>query len=306
MNKTKLGLLVLALILLIVLSSKFIHGPFNNLTSSFSFKLKSSNLQKIVQKNLAGKTGEYAVYIEDLTDGEIYTLRPSDVFPAASLYKVYLLAVVLKEVDSGHFTLERTLQGSKSHLIEVLGDREFGIQDLPAELELTVDEALTRVGRISDNFASVMLAEAVGWEKIQSMADSLGAKNTRVYPPEGGFIETTVQDLGLFFKKLQRKEIVSLAVSEAIIKYLALNQINDRLGKIGEVGGVKVIHKTGELPKVRHDAGMVCLNFTPSEVFCSGRTYVIVLMSKDLEFEDEGVETLAQISKDVYEYFKGK
>ena len=300
MTKTKLGLIVLALVLLVAISSKLFSGPFKQ-ALTFSFSFQSEKLNSIVSKN-TGKIGEYTVYIEELApEGEIYALRSSDAFPAASLYKVYLLAAVLKKIEDGPSTssglkLEDGVTAEKSHLIEVLGNDEFGIQDLPDQVEFTVDEALTRVGRISDNFASLMLAEAVGWEKIQSMADSMGAKNTKVYPPPagGGLIQTSAEDIALFFKKLHRREIVSSAVSEQIIKYLSLNQINDRI----PAGGGKVIHKTGELPRVRHDAGIVDLG--------NGRAYIIVLMSKDLQYEDEGVETLAKISKDVYEYFKRK
>ncbi|OGE38175.1 hypothetical protein A3F00_00705 [Candidatus Daviesbacteria bacterium RIFCSPHIGHO2_12_FULL_37_11] len=300
-----------------------------NLTSTFSFASKSEGLSNIVGKNLEGKQGEYAVYIEDLNDGENYSLRSSDSFPAASLYKLYLMAAVLKEIenkqslksgDFGELKMENKVVRKKSDLVEEFGSVDFGYEDIDDGeiIEYTIEEALTRVGRISDNFASLMLARKIGWDNIQEVADELGSKNTVIKSP----ITTTAEDIGDFFKKLYKKEVVSPFVSEKVIEFLSLNQLNNRI-PAGLSDGVKVVHKTGELAGVRHDAGIVCFQTVTSgvdeetpEVRCTpgvndtpgvnAHAYVIVLMSKDLKYEDEGVETLAKISKDVYEYFKEK
>ena len=353
----KLGLVVLFLLMLVIFSFRiFPQTPLKplispgflkgiNLTSTFEYTFRSEGLSKIVSDNLQGKEGEYAVYIEELSattsahlrggvenkadshlggevkdDPEIYTLRSSDSFPAASLYKVYLIAAVLKEVeqsvilgseatpeskkDSGQarMTMQTRLNASKSHLIDVYGGVDFGYEDAPEQIGYTVEEALTRVGRISDNFAAIMLMDKVGTEKVQAVADSLGARNTLMKSP----ITTSADDMGAFFRALYRKEVVSPAVAEQITKFLSFNQLNDRIpagisnsdpSNASNPPNPTIIHKTGELAGVRHDAGIVIL---------PEKAYVIVLMSKSLKYEDEGVETLARISKDVYEYFKGK
>lgn len=301
----KLGLVVLLLVVTVVLSgiifphsgdSKSLIKPeilqSFNLVSTFKFGFRSEELSKIVQDRLKDKDGEYAVYIEDLTDGEKYTLRSSDSFLAASLYKVYLMAAVLKEIEDGRLKMEDGLSSSKDHLEEVFGDSDFGYEDAPDQIEYTVEEALERVGRISDNFASIMLAEKIGWDKVVAMADSLGVENTKIKAP----ISTSASDIGEFFKDLYQKKVVSESVSNRIIDLLSLSQLNDRI-PAGVPDDIKVVHKTGELSGIRNDAGIVYLE---------GRAYVIVLMSKNLKYEDDGVETLVNISKGVYEYFKVK
>lgn len=280
---------VLGIVILMLLTIIIVYG---RVSSKFSFEFKSNNLSKIVNENLPGNNGQYAVFIEDLGDGEIYSLRSLDSFPAASLYKVFLLAAVLKEIEDGGLRLEDVLSASKEHLVDILGKDEFGIDDLPDQVEFTVEEAMVRIGRISDNFSSIMLGDKIGWDKVQQMANELGAKNTFIKDP----IQTSAEDIALFFKKLYRREIISVKVSEEIEKYLALNQLNNRI-PAGVPDGVKVIHKTGELSGVRHDAGIVYL---------ANRPYVIVLMSKNLKYEDEGVKTLAKISKAIYDYFQDK
>ena len=57
---------------------------------------------------------------------------------------------------------------------------------------------------------------------------------------------------------------------------------------------VRVAHKTGSITGVQHDSGIVVLP--------DGREYVLVVLSKDLEDKDKGVEVLSEISKLVYDY----
>lgn len=290
----RLGRFVLLLLILVFLSSLFFKGPFKQWleASTFNFVFRSRGLSQIVQHNLSGKKGDFAVLIEDLKDGEKYSQRQDEAFPSASLYKLYLMAVVLKEVEDGKLKMEDGISSTKTHLVNVYGSIDSGYEDAPENISYSIEEALTRVGRISDNFAAIMLMDELGVEKVQNMADSLG-KDTHIKSPT----TTTASDIGLFFKKLYSKEIVNANVSLKLVEFLSLNQLNDRI-PAGLPEGVKIIHKTGELARVRHDAGLV---FLPND-----QAYIIVLMSQNLKYEDDTVETFAKISKEVYEYFQAK
>lgn len=309
----KLGTLILLFLLLLLGSSKFIKGPFDakvgkigikwnpngifNFTSSFSFAFQSTKLSKVIQEDLKGQGGEYAVYIEDLTDGESYGFNQFEQFPSASLYKLYLMAAVVQKIGSGGLSYDTKISSTKTHLTKVFGEVDYGYEDSDENIVYTVREALERIGRISDNFASVMLAEEVGWDQVQKMAEALNAQSTTIKSP----INTSASDIGIFFKKLHLKQIVSPEFSDDIVNFLSLNKINNRIpSKLPEE--VKIVHKTGELSRIRHDGGIVYLasrRDTPG-------AYVIVLMSRNLPYEDEGVDLLARISKDVYEYFINK
>ena len=301
----RLGRFVLLLFILVFISSLIFKGPFAGLLnwSTFNFVFRSSNLSNIVRNNLEGSNGDWAVYIEELKSEEKYSLREQEEFPAASLYKLYLMAAVLKEINDERLKIDDTVTSTKSRLISVYGSVDSGYDSAPETISYTVDEALTRIGRVSDNFASIMLIDKIGLDKIQGMAEELGAKNTKIKSPtliviegEDPYISTTAFDIGLFFKKLYRKEIGNAAVSEKLAEYLRLNQLSDRIPK-SLPEGVKVIHKTGELSRVRHDGGVVYL---------PENQYVIVLMSQNLKDENEGIETMKNISKEVYEYFLSK
>jgi beta-lactamase class A len=57
---------------------------------------------------------------------------------------------------------------------------------------------------------------------------------------------------------------------------------------------VAVAHKTGWITGLHHDSGIV---FVPD-----GPTYVLVLLSENLENEDAGVEAFAQISRMIFDF----
>src|SRR5262249_24773714 len=140
-----------------------------------------------------------------------------------------------------------------------------------------------------DNYAAIMLAEKVGWDQVQAEADDIGASNTTIKAP----ISTTAGDMALYFQDLYQGQIVSASDSGQIIDLLATDQINDRIPD-QLPSGLKIAHKTGELDGVRNDAGIV---------FLDGNPYLIVLMSENVPYEDDDVQLLSNISKDVYDYF---
>lgn len=296
----RFGIFILSLFVLTALSSLLFKGPLKHV-ANFHFNFVSKGLSEIIESNLEGKSGEFSIYIEDISDEENFSKSSHDPFPAASLYKVYLMAAVLQPDG---LKLDDTLRASKSYLTEELGEVDFGYQDSPEEISYSVEEALTRIGRVSDNFAAIMLMDKIGVEKVQNMVNSLGANETSIK----SLITTSSSDMGKFFKKLAKKEVVDLETSEKLIDFLSLNQLNSRIPALlpentkviheHSSGRPMVIHKTGELPRIRHDAGYVTLP--------NGKIYVIVLMSQNLKYEDEGVEVLANISKDVYDYFVEK
>lgn len=321
MRKTKLGLLVLILLSLVILIGKFYSTTSKvikiDLGKSFNIIQDSDDkkLQGIIEKNYDPKNGDLAVYIETL-DGKVkFTLNETAKYPSASLYKLVLIAATLQEVELGRLKLESTLSASKQHLADVFGEVDFGYEEAGDNISYSVDEALTRVGRISDNFAAIMLSEKVRQthtakgDPLAEIAQSLGMKNTTF----GDNVQTSTEDTGTYYKALYRGEIVSKTVSDQIVDYLALSQISDRIPALLPKK-IKVIHKTGELAGVRHDAGLVLvstLDEDDPESSSSAKLgkfvkaegdYIIVLMAKNIKLEDSSVETLAKISKDVFDY----
>ncbi|OGE23053.1 hypothetical protein A2688_03610 [Candidatus Daviesbacteria bacterium RIFCSPHIGHO2_01_FULL_38_8] len=285
---------------------------FTDLRQEFGLQKKPKVIESIIEKAIDGQDGEYAFYIEDMIDGEQFGLNHEASFKTGSLYKLLLLAATLRAIEDGRLKMDTVISSNKTHLKEVFGGVDFGYEEAAEDISYTVEEAINRIATNSDNFAAITLTEKVrgslvSGDALQSQANDLGLENTYF---GDDLPTTTAKDIGIFFKKLYRGEVVSQASSEKIIDVLSKSRINNRIpallpGEIEEKIGtdsakkiaLKIAHKTAELPRLRHDAGIV---------FLSNRPYIIVMMSKELKYEDDGIELLAKISKDVFEYFNTK
>lgn len=315
---------MLVILLLIIVLPRFLGDSYH----SFQYQkdqlpeiVNTPELESLINQELAGKEGSYGIYIQSLSDTDIYGLNYKEIFPAASLYKLVLIAVTLQQLEEGKLKLEDEVVGDTNYLKEVLGGVDFGYGE-SSKITYTVGHILDRIGRVSDNFASIMLTSEVRnrAKQIGKVTDPL-ADLSRQLGLEGtsfeGIPTTTAQDVAKIFKLADEGHLVSKEVSSNFLKILFSSQINDRIpAKLPE--GVKIAHKTGELRDIRHDAGIVYLAFKePTEASVSAKIsneqssftnegYIIVLLSKGLKFEDDGVEILANISKRVYDYFSSK
>ena len=104
--------------------------------------------------------------------------------------------------------------------------------------------------------------------------------------------ETSAHDMLVLFERLARREAVSATASDEMIEILKEQTYNDMIpARLPD--SVEVAHKTGWITGLHHDAGIV---FVPG-----GPTYVLVLLSQNLEDEDAGVEAFARISRMVFD-----
>jgi beta-lactamase class A len=311
--QTKLGIAALSLVGFLTLSGYLFKpfkdlkpmtlGAFFNFSNNWEFSYVDEKLNKIIKSHLDGKEGQYSVVIVKLNSEEkLYSLNGNIAFPAGSLYKLFLLSAAFEEIEKGRLKEDQEITVSQKHLIEVLGFEDFGYDPEQQNITHKVSAILRRIATISDNYASIMLAEHIGWEKVREQARILGASGTIIKSP----ISTTSSDIALYFTKLQKGEVVSKQSSEKIIELLSDSKLNTRIpAKLPETvdasdGGklkLKIAHKTAELPDLRHNAGIVFLPNNP---------YVIVLFANEVTYEDDAIELLANISKDVFEYMKKK
>ncbi len=160
------------------------------------------------------------------------------------------------------------------------------------KLELT-QNILTNINSmitVSSNEAAWYLANLVSWDVIGNTMNKLGLENTSLNSP----ITSTPSDIARFLDLLHQRKLVDEAYSEKMYQTMLKQQINDRIPKLLPEG-TPVAHKTGELDDVRNDVGIVTTK---------NNTYMIVLMSKGMKSEAEVKNTMAQISKDIYQYFE--
>ena len=71
----------------------------------------TSSLEDVVFLSLKETTGTYGVFIKNLRTSEYYYLNDHISFPAASLYKLWLMAEVERQIGLGKFSKDELLTG---------------------------------------------------------------------------------------------------------------------------------------------------------------------------------------------------
>ncbi len=240
-------------------------------------------LQAELEGYISGLGGTYGVAAVSLDDGSGVFVNDETLFPAASMYKLLVMYRVFQAIDGGHLSPDDTLTITAA---DFAGESD-GIFS-PGD-SVSVGYALDVMITQSSNAAAYALTRAVGgWGVVASAADELEMYSTVL---DGDFFSTP-NDMAHFFRLLAERSLVSPSASEQMIDLLLAQTSCDRLPALLPADA-QVAHKTGELPGVRNDGGVVR--------GASGR-YVIVVMSQWGD-PDEQVPAEAEISRMVYDYY---
>lgn len=245
-------------------------------------------LSDVIKKPLENTTGDYAVVIKELPNGKTFFYNEKKIFDSASLYKLWVMAVVYEELKKGNIKESDELTSEINYLNAAFNIATDSAELQDGEINLTVKQALEQMIVISHNYSALLLTDKVGISKISSFLRDEGFDSSSLGSPP----KTDAEDIALFFEKLYKGKLIDKEYSKKMLDLLAKQQFNDRIPKLLPEG-TKVAHKTGELDQVKHDAGIV---YSPK------KDYVVVIMSKT-DNPDEAAGKMAEISKAVYDYF---
>lgn len=271
----KLSLWIIFIILVILISGA-LKKDNKELVSPFAANpFAKSDLKSVVNDVLEGTEGRYGIFIKNLKTNEKYFSNEHQTFESGSLYKLWVMVTVFEEIREGRLTEDKIIKASISDL-----NRKFFIASDEAELkegelEFSVKSALEQMITISHNYAALMLNLEVGNQTIKEF--------------------TTASEMGEFFEKLYKGEIVDQESSRKMLGILSRQKIQDRIPK-KLPPGIKIAHKTADIGFFEHDAGLV---------YSEKGDYIIVVLS-ETDLPSAAGERIAELSKTVYEYFNRK
>lgn len=250
-----------------------------------------TSLKNTVEKTMEEAKGTYGIAIKNLKTGETYYSNEHEVFGTASLYKLWVMAVVYKQIRNGQLAKDQVLSEDVAVLNQKFSiDPEFAEQT-EGTITFTVHAALNQMITISHNYAAMLLSEKI---KLSTVADflkdnkfsesSIGTDST---PPK-----STASDIALFYEKLYKGKLADKEYTDEMISLLRNQQLNNGLPKYLP-DEISVAHKTGEIDFLKHDAGIV---------FTDKGDYIIIIMSES-DSPAGAQERIALVSKAVYDYF---
>jgi beta-lactamase class A len=139
-------------------------------------------LKKIVDNNLKGAQGTYAVVVKNMKNGQSFSYNQNRPYDTASLYKAWILASIYEKIEKGDLKEDTLLEADIAEL-----NKEFNIPPELAEQTAgktlyTVHDALQKMIAISDNYASLLLTHEVTYDGIDFFLLHYGMNNSHTGP----------------------------------------------------------------------------------------------------------------------------
>lgn len=251
--------------------------------------------QRMVEEFLRQQKGRVGLAARDFQGASAIDVRSGEKFELASVYKVVLMAEVMRRVGGGELKLADRIKTAPEY---AFGEPEGGI---PPGTSVTIDDAIGAMIRVSSNAAALALIDRVGAREVEAAPGRLGMAETTVDVSGGNgpgsyLVEAhgSARDLAGFLVKLGRGQVVNRDLDARMAGYLLGNRTDDRLPSLLPAG-TQVAHKTGELENLTHDVGIVYL---------TGRPYAVAVLAEG-ESPTEGRAIVAEVSRMLFAWYGG-
>lgn len=201
--------------------------------------------------------GTVGLVVQNLESGEELLLHPDEVFPAASVIKIAILAEAMRQCEAGLLPLNTTVRLAAKDVVG--GDGV--LLELHPGLELTVEDLLRLMIVVSDNTASNMLLNKLWLENVALSMSRWGMTDSRMrrkffdYKAQALGLENliTPRDIARLLGMMVRGELYG---SQAMLDLLARCQDRSKMA-LYFPEEQRIAHKSGENEGVRHDVGVV-------------------------------------------------
>lgn len=254
------------------------------------------NLINALEAKVRNFKGETGLLIKDLETGWEIGFNEKEFFPAASLIKLPILISCFYAEKEGRLNFNEVLRLKNS-------DKTLGsgiLKSMPSGKELTIEELIELMIKISDNTATNILIEKLGFDYLNDCFKKMGLKDTNIvrkmmdfrYRKKGIDNFTTAKDIGYLLEKIYRKDWLNGKVSQKCLELLFSQRYRDRIPK-RLPKDVKVAHKTGLERRICHDAGIV---------FGNKGVFIIVVLTKSGDIK-KAKDFISDISLLVYNYY---
>jgi beta-lactamase class A len=256
------------------------------------------NLRRKIEATLATYTGRWGITIINQATDDKLELNPTLVFPAASMIKVPIMYEIMRQAATGNLSLDDLLVVTR----DILTGGSGILKELRPNITMTIRELVTLMIVLSDNTATNILIDLVGMTAINKTMINLGLKSTllrRVMmdfeaAQAGQENTTSASDLALLFAIIYNNRQLPQEYGDLMLDILKRQQIEDKLPFFLPEDTI-IAHKTGTLPGVEHDGGIL---------FLPNGSYIICILTSNLSANYQGLQLVASLGKVIYEHFQ--
>jgi beta-lactamase class A len=258
---------------------------------------RKKNLTTAISEILSRAAGSFGVVAWHFHRDERIFLNENEVFPSASVIKIPIMADVFCLRDEGRLSLDETIVLRDEDKVDGSGV----LKELHAGMKLTMLDLTILMIVTSDNTATNMIIDRIGMESVNSRMRSLGLEKTvlarKMYDWERqkqGFENLcTPHEIALLLKMMVEGRISSKSTSMEMLEIMARQQWREKIPLLLPEG-TRVANKTGSIPEVAHDVGVV---YGPSG------PYALCVMTKGVSDSVAADRAVAGVSRLVYDHF---
>ena len=258
---------------------------------------------------LSSLNGTAALYIEDCSTGEKLEINPNMYFPACSVIKIPMFALLLKDAEDGRVDLDEPHEISPENRVTGTGI----LCDLNPSLKPTLRDLGKLMIIMSDNIATNEVMDIIGVERFHAFCNREGCPNF-IWQRKMMDFEAIKKGLNNYLQagetgqvvaRIAKENFVNKEISKTIFETMCSqkyrNKLPSLLPAVQSYSGITdhvpesmvlCANKTGDLVGIQHDVGIFVLP--------DGRRYVIAMFTKDLTNDIDGIEAIAKVSLEVY------
>lgn len=264
------------------------------------------SLERDVQTIIASSGADVAVAMRTLDGRDELRIHADESFHAASTMKVPVMIELFNQARHGRLDLDDQLPVT-NQFRSIVDGSPYSLSvddDSDAEVYHRVGESMSlrslceAMITVSSNFATNLLIEHLGVDRVRQTVTRLGADGMQVLRgvedlkafERGMSNTTTARALLTLLEAIAHDTAVDAASSRDMIEILKRQEFDDAI-PAGLPAGVPVAHKTGSITRINHDAAIVYAT----------RPYVLVILTRGIDDHAESAALMARIARRVHE-----
>lgn len=220
---------------------------------------------------------DFGIYVKDKSK-VLFSYNENKIFPAASLVKVPLVALILKKIQ------EKNLKFTQNIKIDQKVPGAGIIKDLTIKKYKLID-LITLTLIMSDNTASNTLINLTSFDEINNFITSLGLKHTCIkrkfmidlINPPVNF--TTAYEMTEIFHKLLNKNLLNLKNKILFFEILSRQHFQEKIPSLIKNLSSIICNKTGDIEGISHDTAVIFKEKSIKNGISKGSYLIITILT---------------------------
>lgn len=241
--------------------------------------------------------GKVGFFYKNLTTGQVISHNGVEEMMAASVIKLFILLDAKRRIAEGTLDKDKLVTLKEEDCVPSCGALTY----MHRGLQVTVEDLYTLMIILSDNTATNMMIDILGFDSINETIEKYGFTGCRLRrkmfdaeaSAKGIQNYVTADSVGKLLTMMYEGTAVSPEASEDMLRILSNQRLNNKIPFILHTYPeyIRIAHKTGEDTGITHDAGIVYAKEPFVVVFLGNETdvplYERVMASISKELYDE-------------------